>query len=101
MWIVARMSVAWMTSRALEGLRQHRPGEVPHARPEADVAGGRVLRLDAAHPLDDVDDAQRGAVEQMLPGEQRAVQPAGGEERLSHSSRRIDMTWPLVKRPPS
>ena len=67
-----------------------------HARPEADVAGGRVLRLDAAHLLDDVDDAQRGAVEQMLPSEQRAVQPAGGEELLSHSSRRTDMTWPLV-----
>ena len=57
MWIVVRMSVAWITS-VLEGVRQRRRAEARQPAPQPDVAGRGVLGLEAADLLDRLRDRQ-------------------------------------------
>ena len=59
---------------ALERARQVVPPEAFESRPEPDVAGGRVLHLDAAHALHHRDRIGDRPLEQVLPVQERAVQ---------------------------
>jgi hypothetical protein len=59
--------------------------EALQPRPEPDVRGGRVLRLEAADLLHGARQRQRLALEQELAGQQRAVQVASGEDALGHA----------------
>jgi hypothetical protein len=60
----------------LQRPREVTQGEPVEPRPEADVRGRRVLRLQAADSLERPRHRQPGALEQELPRQQRAVQAA-------------------------
>jgi hypothetical protein len=72
--------------RALNGpLPLERAGEIAELegvdhRPEPDVRRGRVLRLQAADPLERSTERHSRALEQELAREQRPVQPARRED---------------------
>ena len=68
----------------LERLRQRRPPERAEARPQPDVAGRRVLVLDPADRLERGRDREVVALEEALPGEERAVQVGGRQDALGH-----------------
>ena len=80
------MSVAWIDAPVLQGLRQGLAAEAGQPRPQPDVAGRRVLRLEAADLLDRLGDGQRRALQEELAGEQGAVQRALGEDPVGHRS---------------
>ena len=69
----------------LERAGEHRSFEVGHPRPEADVAGRRVLHLDAAHLLDHPLERQARPLEEHLALEERTVQGALGQDLAGHS----------------
>ncbi len=54
--------------------RQAAAREALQSRPEADVHGGRVLRLDAADAFEGGGDLRRAAIQQLLAGQQGTVQ---------------------------
>jgi hypothetical protein len=57
----------------LERARQRVALEALDARPETDVPGRGVLRLQAADLLDSAREPEEPPLEQQLPGEQRSV----------------------------
>src|SRR6185503_7739710 len=61
--------------------------EVAQPGPQPDIAGGRVLRLEAAHLLDRLWDRELRALEEQLSGEQGTVQGAPRQDRLGHRRR--------------
>jgi hypothetical protein len=69
----------------LERAGQRAALEALHPRPEPDVGGGCVLRLDAADLLNGARQGQRPALEEELAGHQRAVQLAASEDALGHA----------------
>ena len=64
---------------ALEVAGQDLRVEVPEAGAQREVRRGRVLRLEPEEVLDGVERGHRGAFQQQLAGEQRAVERAEGE----------------------
>jgi hypothetical protein len=63
----------------LERARQVGEAEAVEPRPEPDVGGGGVLRLQAADPFQGSDERRARAAQEELPGEQRPVQLARRE----------------------
>ena len=69
---------------ALECARQRLTLEARDSRPESHVRRGRVLRLQAPGTLDRARQRQPAPLEQELPGQERAVQLAAGQDALGH-----------------
>ena len=67
---------------------QRRPVEVLEPAPQADVARRGVLRLEAGDRFERLGQRQVGPLEQELPGEERAVQAALGQDGVGHRLQR-------------
>jgi hypothetical protein len=84
MWIVGAHQRSLDDPAPLEPPRQRIALESLDPRPEADVTGGRVLRLEAADPLDRALDRRSRALEQELAREKRPVQLIVRQDALGH-----------------
>ena len=80
--MVERMSVPWTTRFRSSARVRSLELEPLQPRPEPDVAGGRVLRLEPADLLDRARERHPRALEQQLAREQRAVELARREDAL-------------------
>ena len=96
MWIVVLMSVAWITVRSSRARVRSSRSNLRKARPQPDVARGRVLRLQAADLLHGPVDGQVRALEQELPGEEGPVELA----LRQGAWRRVVLCRGLRSRPP-
>ena len=84
MWIVTRMSVAWMIDRSSNAAVRAAAFEAGEPRPQPDIPGRRVLGLQAADLVHGVRDRQCRTFKQQLSCQERAVQGALRQDLVSH-----------------
>ena len=81
----------------LQGAIQLFSLESLHPRPEADVHRGRILRLQRAHPVEDLRERRRDALQQHLASEQGSVElPLGQYPASRHLGRAVWLSGGLL-----